>query len=269
MRKNQTALVTGASYGIGLEFARIFAREGFDLVLVARSSEKLEEIAAEVRKVYGSQVRNIVKDLSAPGAAHELFQEVQRAGLAVDVLVNNAGVGTHGFFLETSRDKELAMLRLNIEALTDLCKLFLPAMARKKSGKILNVASTAAFQPGPLMAVYYASKAYVLSFSEALSHELAGTGVTVTCLCPGPTRSEFQKTAGIGHVKLFTYAAMKAAPVAEAGYRGLMRGKRLVIPGLLNKIMAFSVRLTPRWLVPAIVRYLQEERRKHRQETAV
>ena len=269
MPDKQTALITGASFGIGMELAKIFAREGFDLVLVARSGDKLREAAAEIERSHGVKTYCIVKDLTAAGAALDVFNETGSRGIRVDVLVNNAGVGLHGYFQETPREKELAMVRLNVEALTDLCKLFLPGMIGCGKGKILNVASTAAFQPGPLMAVYYATKAYVLSFSEALAHELSGTGVTVTCLCPGPTRSEFQKTAGIGHVKIFTHASMGAAPVAEAGYRGLMKGKKLVIPGLLNKIMAFSVRLTPRWLVPAVVRYLQEERRRQHQTTGV
>lgn len=257
-----TALITGASLGIGRELARVFARQGHDLVLVARSRGRLEELKAELEPKYQIHASVLVSDLSVPGACGELFGKVRDLGLHVDYLVNNAGIGLHGPFQENELFREMEMIQINITALTELSKLFLPGMIREKRGGILNVASTAAFQPGPLMAVYYATKAYVLFLSEAMHEELRGSGVTVTTLCPGPTRSEFQERAGIGHVKLFTYAAMAPEPVAEAGYRGLMRGKSLVIPGFLNQLTAFSTRLSPRWLLPRIVRWLQEERRK-------
>lgn len=180
----------------------------------------------------------------------------------MDVLVNNAGFGTYGAFAETDLGTELEMLQLNIATLTHLTKLFLEKMLAEGNGKILNVASTAAFQPGPLMAVYYASKAYVLSFSEALANELRGTGVSVTALCPGPTRTGFQRRAGMGASRLFDWGVMDAPTVATIGYRGLMRERPLIIPGLKNKLLGFSVRLAPRRLVPAVVRVLQSKRER-------
>ncbi|HZC76160.1 MAG TPA: SDR family oxidoreductase, partial [Ktedonobacterales bacterium] len=191
----ETALVTGASSGIGEELARLFARDGYDLVLVARGKTQLEALAAELRQRHGVSLTVLATDLAQPAAAQAIYDELTRAGITVDVLVNNAGYATYGSFTEIPAETELAMLQVNMAALTHLCKLFLPPMVRRGSGRVLNVASTAAFQPGPLMAAYYASKAYVLSLSEALANELRGTGVTVTALCPGPTRSGFQSRA--------------------------------------------------------------------------
>jgi len=262
--KKPTALITGASYGIGAELARIFAREGYDLILTARSGEKLRKQAEILKNTSDVQVNCIVSDLSCPGAGTLLFEEVMRLGLEPEVLVNNAGVGLHGFFIKNNPARVLDMIRLNVLTLSELTHLFLPGMLARRRGGILNVASTAAFQPGPLMAVYYATKAYVLSFTEALHYELKGSGLKISTLCPGPTRSHFQENAGIGHVAIFTYASMEASTVAEAGYRGFVKGKSVVIPGLLNKCMAFSVRFTPRWLIPMVVHRLQEERQKTR-----
>ena len=200
---SQLALVTGASGGIGFELARILARNGYDLVLVARSAEKLASVAEGLQRDHGIDVRVIVKDLAIPGAAAEIHEVLAADGLAVDILVNNAGVGLSGKFAEIGFDAEIGMLRLNVESPTVLTRLLLPSMLERGSGRILNVASTAAFQPGPLMAVYYASKAYVLSLSEAIANEVARTGVTVTALCPGPTVTGFASHAGTEQSRLF------------------------------------------------------------------
>jgi short-subunit dehydrogenase len=247
-----TALITGASSGIGLELARIFARQGYDLILVARNRQRLEEIATELKP---AAVKVIAKDLSVAGAAEEIQREVPM----VDILVNNAGFGVFGKFAGTPLPDELGMLQLNITALVILTKLYLPGMIQAGTGKILNVASTAAFQPGPLMAIYFATKAFVLSFSEAIGNELEGTGVTVTALCPGPTATGFQergKMQDSGLVK--GKKIMDARPVAEAGYRALMAGKPVEIPGLKNKLLAQSVRFSPRNVVTKIARKMQE-----------
>jgi len=201
--------------------------------------------------------------LSNASAPEEVFNELQQEGVTVDVLVNNAGFATYGMFAETDLAAELQEMQLNMVTLTHLTKLFLPAMLKRRQGKILNVASTAAFQPGPLMAVYYATKAYVLSFSEALANELHGTGVSVTALCPGPTESGFQKRANIEDTRLISgRKIMGAARVARAGYRGLMVGKTIVIPGLRNKILAEAVRFSPRKVVTQVARSMQESAHK-------
>jgi short-subunit dehydrogenase len=249
-----TALITGASSGIGLELARIFAREGYRVVLTARNQKRLEEIAEELRP---ADAQAIAIDLSLPGAPEEIHRKLPR----VDVLVNNAGFGVFGKFAENSLAEELNMMQLNMTALVILTKLYLPAMMAAGSGKIMNVASTAAFQPGPLMALYYATKAFVLSFSEAIANELEGTGVTITALCPGPTASEFQERAKMQNSGLVKgRKAMDARTVAEAGYQALMAGKTVVIPGLGNKLLAQSIRFSPRSMVTKIVRRMQEER---------
>jgi len=252
-----TALITGASSGIGLELARIFAHNGFNLVLVARNRTKLLEIAADMA---GISVNVIAKDLAHPRAAQEVFDELQEKSIPVDVLINNAGFGQHGKFAETALEIDLEMIELNIVALTALTKLFLPAMLARHAGKVMNVASTAAFQPGPLMAVYYASKAFVLSFSEAIANELEGSGVSVTCLCPGATETNFAQRAQMTNSLLFKMGAMDAKIVAQLGFEGLMKGKTLVIPGAKNKLLAQSLRLSPRKLVTAISRRIQEQR---------
>ncbi|HEY7112756.1 MAG TPA: SDR family oxidoreductase [Thermoanaerobaculia bacterium] len=257
------AVVTGASSGLGLELATIAARDGHDLVLVARRRDRLENIGKGLREEFGAGVTVIARDLSETEAPRVVAQEVEARGLPVDLLVNNAGFGVHGPFAETPFDRELGMIRVNIVALTELTKRLLPGMLARGRGRILNLASTAAFQPGPLMAVYYASKAYVLSFSEALASEVAGSGVTVTALCPGPTRTEFGKAAGMLETRLFRSPLVKDARwVAEAGYRGMKRGRRVVIPGIGNRILAEAVRFAPRRLVTAISRAVQETRGK-------
>lgn len=261
MSERQTALVTGASGGIGWELAREFAAGGYDLVLVARSAGKLEELAEELRSRHQATVRVLAKDLAQPGSPEEVFQEMEAAGVAVDVLVNNAGFGTSGPFVETDLQAELEQLQLNVATLTHLTKKFLPGMVARRRGGVLNVASTAAFQPGPFMAVYYATKAYVLSFSEALAEELRDTGVTVSVLCPGPTTTGFHQRAGLGDKLLGGPLKMSdAAAVARAGYQGFKEGKRIVIPGRGNRLLAGSVRFMPRKVVTKVVRRMQERR---------
>lgn len=260
LRTNQTALITGASSGIGYELARIFAEHGYDLVLVSRNEPALHVLAAELSKLHGISAKVIGKDLSLSSAAFEISNQLKRENIFVDILVNNAGIGIYGPFSKTDLLLEIRILELNIVALTVLTKLCLVEMIKKKKGKILNVASTAAFLPGPLMAVYYASKAYVLSFSEALSRELKGSGITVTTLCPGPTRTAFQKNAGLSEIRLLKKSAiMDAGPVARDGFDGLMKGKTVVISGFLNRILVFSVRFLPRNFTTAAILFLQKK----------
>lgn len=259
MPGRKTALITGASFGIGAELARIFAREGHNLVLVARTADKLRQIASELEKAHSTRSLILAADLTDPGAPAYVIDQTTRADIQVDVLVNNAGFGQYGFFAQNNLEECLRQIQLNVTTLTHLTRLYLPAMIERKSGRILNVASTAAFQPGPLMAVYFATKAYVLYLSEALSNELSGTGVTVTCLCPGATATEFHKRANATGMRLLKFGSMDAATVAEDGYRALMAGKPVVISGFRNWLLAQSVRISPRRLVTAIARKTQEE----------
>lgn len=260
MRRN-TALITGASSGIGYELAKLFARDGYSLVLVAKNESGLKRVSEELRCRYGVSVKWIRKDLSLPNMVEELVDELEREAMTVNILVNNAGFGTYGPFTETDFDVERAMMQLNMCSLTHLTKFFMKQMLARGEGKILNVASTAAFQPGPLMAVYYATKAYVLFFSEAIANELRGTPVQVSVLCPGPTRTGFQQRAGTQSSIFFDWVAMDAETVALAGYRGLMNNKLLIIPGMMNRVLAFGVRFLPRRLVTDIVRCLQGGRK--------
>jgi len=260
---SKTALITGASSGIGYELALLFAQDRFDCILVARNRDKLTELAARLESEFRVKTLVIAKDLSRPTAVDEIFEETTAAGLAVDVLVNNAGFPVFGLFNETDLQTELEMLQVNVIALTALTKLFLKGMVERRAGRILNLASTAAFVPGPLMAVYYASKAYVLSFSQALANELQGTGVTVTALAPGPTRTGFQKRGVMEDSRLVQGQIADAASVALAGYRGLMAGKTLVIPGLANKLIPWVGRLSPRGMVTRVVRRFQERVPQH------
>lgn len=249
----QTALVTGASGGIGKAIADQFARDGVNLVVTARSAGALESLAAGWRH-QGVQVTVIASDLSAVDAAQRLHADVMARGIAIDFLVNNAGVGLFGEFRESDLAAELAMMRLNMLAPTELAKRFLPQLIERR-GCILNVASTAAFQPGPYMAVYYATKAYLLSWSEALAEELVGTGVSVTALCPGPTASGFQDQAAMQASGLVKGKRMPSADsVGAAGYRAMRKHRRVYIPGALNWLLAQSVRFTPRRVVTAMVK---------------
>ena len=255
----QTALITGASSGIGLELSRIFASRNYDLVLVARGRERLERLADQLAADFDVQTRVFSGDLSERETVGNLEGELTSEGVVIDILVNNAGFGIYGAFSDIDFENEHRMMQLNMVSLTDLTKRILAGMLDRGQGKILNVASTAAFQPGPLMAVYYATKAYVLSFSEALAVELKGTGVTVTCLCPGPTDTEFAGTARMEGSRLFSLLkVMDPEDVARAGFEGLMKGEQVVIPGLGNRLLAESVRVTPRSVVPRLVRLMQD-----------
>lgn len=256
----QTVLITGASRGIGYELAKIFAASGYHLIVVGKDELRLRTICAELGRKYTIPVHAIAVDLSLSGSAEQVVREISRQSLKVDVLINNAGFGTFGPFQKTPAIRESAMMQVNMVALTELTKLLLKDMLARRSGRILNVASTAAFQPGPLMAVYYASKAYVLSFTEALANELRGSGVTVSVLCPGPTRTEFQRTAEIQPTTLSDWFSMDASTVAAIGYRGLMRENTLIIPGLVNKLLAFIARLVPRRLATGTVRMMHGAR---------
>jgi short-subunit dehydrogenase len=256
--KSQTALITGASAGIGRELAKLFAKNGYSVVLVARNGARLDQFADELQRQFTISVKAFALDLGSASAPQFLFDQVERENIGIDVLVNNAGYGKLGAFADVPLEESLGQIELNITALTHLTKLFLGPMLERKSGKILNVASTAGFQPGPLMAVYYATKAYVISFSEALANELSGSGVTVTCLCPGATDTEFQKRAGTEETLLFKLRPMTAKAVAQDGYRALMKGKPLVIPGLKNWLVAESLRISPRRVVTAVSRRLIE-----------
>lgn len=249
MKENaRTALVTGASGGIGYELVKLFAAEGYNLVLVARSEQKLLDLAADLTQTYGVGATVLAKDLSDPAAPDEIFARLQAESVAVDVLVNNAGFGVHGSFAETDRTVESNMVQVNVVALTQLCKLFLPGMIERGFGRILNVGSTGSFAPAPLMAVYAASKAYVLYFSEGIAEELKGTGVSVTALCPGVTRTGFQERADVADIRLVGGRSMSAKQVAKIGYTALMRGKPVVVSGWWNWLMAVSVRFVPRSL---------------------
>ncbi len=257
-----TALVTGASSGIGLELATLLAKDRHDVVLVARGRDRLEGIALGLTEEFGVGATVLPADLTDPAAPLDVFLALAERKMAIDVLVNDAGFGVYGLFADTPLEEELAMIQVNVAALTHLTKLFLPGMLERRRGRILNVASTAAFQPGPLMAVYYATKAYVLSFSEALGNETAGSGVTVTALCPGPTLTDFQKRAKFTRPRpLPGPLVMDAAAVARAGYEGMMRGKRVIIPGAANRLFVQALRATPRNLATAISRKIRDPKR--------
>jgi short-subunit dehydrogenase len=259
--QRQTALVTGGSGGIGLELAKVLARHEFDLVLVARKRDTLEAAAGQLEGKFGVKAHVFAADLRRPEAPQGIFDFLSNENIPVEILVNNAGIGLGGEFADTAVQRELDMIQVNISALTHLTKLFLPPMIKRHSGKILNVASTAAFQPGPLMAVYYATKAYVLSFSEALSEELRNAGVTVTALCPGPTHTDFAEAAQMTNSRLFqTFGVADPAEVAKYGFDAMMHGKRLAIPGFRNKIIAQANRIAPRSLSAKLARMAQEAR---------
>jgi len=243
-----TALITGASAGLGAEYARLFAADKHDLALVARRRDRLEALAAELRSAHGVKVQVIAADLAAPDSVPGV---VAKAG-EVDFLVNNAGFGTSGAFAELDFKRELEMIQVNIVALVSLTRAFLPGMIGRRRGRILNVGSTAGFPPGPFMAVYYASKAFVNSFTEALGYELRGTGVSATVSCPGATATEFAQVAGNDRSLLFRLGAASAAKVAKEGYRAMMKGRPMVIHGIKNKITVQSLRISPRALSRAI-----------------
>lgn len=253
-QSKEWALVTGASQGIGLALAKCFAQDGINLVLVARSADRLQALADEWPKAHSIRVLPIAMDLAQGGAPDRLHQQLQAAGVRVSYLVNNAGVGLYGPYPLTSMEAEHQMIQLNCLALTRLTKLFLPDMLAQKHGRILNLASTASFQPGPYLAVYFATKAYVLSYSEAIAEDLAGTGVTVTALCPGLTESGFVERAGMGQSGFVHRTRIASAEeVAATGYRAMHAGRRVVVPGVLNWLITQSPRLTPRRVVTGML----------------
>ncbi len=254
----KTALITGASSGIGKELAHYFAKDGIHLVLTARNSAALEKIAIPLKESYGIQIHIFPCDLSEPGGAQKIFDFCENAGIQIDYLINNAGFGDTGLFEQTDWNKNEQMIQLNITALTHLCRLFVPKMKVAGFGKVLNVASTAAFQPGPSMAVYFATKSYVLHFSEALNNELAGSGITVTALCPGPTETNFANAAGFKSDGIFDNKKKfpSADEVADFGYRAMMKGKSVAIHGTMNYIQANASRFFPRNWVVKITRWM-------------
>src|SRR5256884_6705004 len=255
---SKTALITGASGGIGYELALLLARDGFDCILVARYRGQLDDRGAALESESRVKTVGVARDPARPAAVDEIYEEVSAASMSIDVLVNNAGFPVYGRFVDTDWQAELDMLQVNVVALTALTKLFVRGMVERRNGRILNLASTAAFVPGPLMAVYYASKPYVLSVSQALANELQGTGVTVTALAPGPTRTGFQKRGVMEDSRLVRGQIADAKSVATAGYRGMMRGKTIVIPGFSNKLIPWVARVSPRGAVTRVVRRMQE-----------
>jgi hypothetical protein len=251
---NKIALITGGTSGIGLSLAKIFAKNKYDLVITARKQDELDKASQILKEAFGVQVFAVAQDLSKPEAPEQLFNWCQTQNLKIDVLVNNAGFGAYGRFDEVPLERQLNIVDLNIRSLTNLTGLFLPGMIGKGSGKILNVASTAAFQPGPLMTTYYASKAYVLSFSLALREELKNKNIGVTALCPGPTRTNFQNIeSDFGKTRLLKHSGlMTADKVAAIAYRALMNNKAYVVTGLSNKLLAFVAQVSPRTLAAAV-----------------
>lgn len=263
MKSSRTVLITGASSGIGKELAKLFAKDGYNLILIARSEDKLKDISEALSKSYNINIRYFIYDLSDISSPPEIFNTIRKENLSVDILVNNAGFGWFGNFVQMQLKDAIEMIQVNITSLTQLTKLFLPDMLEKDYGRILNVASTAAFQPGPLMAIYYATKAYVLSFSQALSEELKGTNISVTAFCPGPVETNFGERAGFSNTKLFGgILSMSAEKTAMIGYKGLFKSKPLVIAGWFNWIGTQIIRFLPRCLPPKMIKCAQQTRRK-------
>lgn len=256
---SETVLVTGASSGIGRELAHCFAASGSDCILLARTEDALHEVGRGLEAEHGVDTHVISADLSVPGAASDVDAELQQRGLTVDVLVNNAGFGVRGAFVDLDAEQQIDMIRVNVMALTHLTHQLLPDMVDRNVGGILNVASTAAFQPGPHMSVYYATKAYVLSFSEGLTEEVADRDVTVTCLAPGPTRTSFVDRAQMEESRLFTVGSvMSPRTVAEVGYDAFRNDRALAVPGWLNKIGVFATRLAPRSLIRKVTAWIHQ-----------
>lgn len=252
MRK--TVLITGASSGLGYEFVKLFSKDNYDLILVARNVKRLEEIKNQFPNI---NIMLFPKDLTKPNAVKELYHEIKAENLNIDVLINNAGFGLLGKFDELDIDKEIDMINLNVSALTELTYYVLKEMKKRNEGRILNVASIAAFAPGPLMAVYHATKAYVLSFSEALAEDLKETGIAITILCPGPTTTNFAKVAASDNTRMFNNA-MDAETVAKSGYNALMRNKRVIVTGAVNKTAVFFTRFFPRSLTAKVAKYVSQ-----------
>ena len=258
--KDSYALVTGASSGMGYEYAKLFAKDGKKIVVLARSRDKLEGLKKDLEKQHGTKVMVLVKDLSDPKAPQEVFSELEKAGINIDVLVNNAGYDVYGKFQDTDWQREATMIQVNVLALTQLTKLFLKKMLEKKSGKILNISSSAGFGPTPWSSVYGGTKHYVLGFSNAIAHELKGTGVSVTCFCPGNTKTLFFERAGAEECRIDKrrIQQMDAATAAKHGYKALAKGKTTASPGMLNSFMVFMIRLMPRSMVCTTASYLMQ-----------
>ncbi len=254
----QTALITGASAGLGVEFAKLFAADRHDVVLVARRRDRLDALAAALEKEHGGRAHVIALDLGVPDGAQRLLDELSRRGLAIDFLVNNAGFGERGRFCDLSAARSLEMVQVNVTTVVTLTRALLPGMIERGRGRVLNVGSVAGFQPGPFMAVYYASKAFVNSFTEALAFELRGTGVTATVSCPGATITEFGAVAGTDRSRLFRLGAAPAQRVAREAYDAMMAGKAMVVHGLKNKLAVQSLRLGPRAFVTRVAASLND-----------
>ena len=261
----KTALITGAASGLGYEFSKLLAKDTYDLILIDIDEENLVKVKKDIENSFDSEVTLLVKDLSKPNVASEINEAVKH--IVIDVLINNAGFGLFGSFYNTEWQRELDMLHLHIITTTHLTKLFLDGMVSRGSGKILNISSLAAFQPGPLMAIYYASKSYLLSFSEAIANELKDTGVTVTVLCPGPTKTAFQQVvsdqaAEDSSENKIEFNMASSSEVAEYGYKAMLKGKTVAIPGIINKFLASLHRFVSRGAAAKIVRNIQEKNRK-------
>lgn len=255
-----TALITGASAGLGAEFAKLFAADKHDLLLVARRRDRLDAVAAELSAAHGVKVHVLAADLMDPAAPRAILDEVERLGLEVGFLVNNAGFGSNGSFWELDADRERGMVEVNVTSLVVLTRALLPAMVKRGSGRVLNVGSMAGFQPGPLMATYFATKAFVNTFTEGLAYELEGTGVTATLSCPGATHTEFAAIAGNDKSNLFKMGAMSGPEVAASAYRAMLKGQRVVVHGASNKVSAWTVGFLPRAATTAIAAFFNRRR---------
>lgn len=256
----KTVLITGASSGLGMEMAKLFAKDSYDLVLVARRKIQLLELSSELTKNHPISVTIITKDLSQITSPDEIFEELKEKSIHIDILVNNAGTQIYGEFQKTDLQKELQLMQVNMISLTHLTKLAIAEMLKQGSGKILNIGSTGSFAPSPLNAIYCATKSYVLNFSEGISKDLEGTGISVTTLCPGATQTEFAEKANLLNTRLFNSSVMSAEKVAQIGYSALFKEKRLEVAGILNKLLVFSIRFTPRWLVLELSKILMSSK---------
>lgn len=252
----ETVLITGASSGLGMELAKLFAADGSDLVLVARREDRLKELAEQLKSEHGVEVYVLPKDLSKKSAPEEIFSHLNKENIQIDVVVNNAGFGNKGHIAELDTDLQLDMIQVNLVALTHLTRLFIPGIIERGYGGILNVGSLAGFQPGPNLAVYFATKAYVLSFTEALAEEISNPNIKITCLAPGPVKTEFGEKSDLEDSLLFKVSLMEMEPVVRAGYEGFRKGQTIVIPGLKQQIVPFLNRFTPRLLVRKIAKKL-------------
>ena len=253
------ALITGASSGIGYELANLFAKDKHNIILIARREDRLKQLSRDLENDYKIKTLVIPKDLSQSQSAQEIYDILKQNDITIDYLINNAGFMVYGRFSDTNWSEDHKMIQLHMVTLTHLIKLFLPDMLRRENGKILNIGSTGSFVPGPLIAVYCATKNYILSLSEAIAEELNGTGVTVTALCPGGTKTEFAEKANIKNSSVHFFEVMEANRVARIGYKALMKGKRAVIPGMLNKIQIFSIRFTPRIVVSKLIKFMMSK----------